>query len=232
MGAIMASRPHDVKVTRGQALPILVALLLAASGIALVSIRDGGATLGNVGLASGTAVFYVPAGAHAAGANGANWRTDLEVHNAGAAAVSYTVELLKRDSANATPESRAFSLGPQQSVRYADVLWGMFSYTGAGALRATASSEQVVVTSRTYNLIGTNPWGLPEGSSFGQFVPGISESQAISYGEEGRLIQLTQREATSLQEFRTNVALLNVTGGVVDVKVDLYRADGTYLGTK
>jgi len=87
---------------------------------------------------AGAAVLYVPASAHAPGANGADWRTDLEVHNAGSTGLTYTLDLLKRDNANATPESRTFSLGPQQSARYADVLWNVFSYTGAAALRVTA----------------------------------------------------------------------------------------------
>jgi hypothetical protein len=177
-------------------------------------------------------VWTLPATAHAPGANGANWRTDLEVHNAGTTAATYTVELLARDAENLVPQSRTFSLSPQQSVRYVDALMGMFSFTGAAALRITASSDLVMVTSRTYNLIGTNPWNLPEGSSFGQFVPALTDAQAISYGEEGRLIQLTQQAAATLTEFRTNVGLVNATGSALDVTVDFYRADGTYLGTK
>ncbi len=178
------------------------------------------------------AVWVLPASAHAPGANGANWRTDVEVHNAGTTAATYTVELLVRDAENLAPQSRTYTLSPQQSVRYVDALTGMFSFTGAAALRITASSELVMVTSRTYNQIGANPWNLPEGASFGQFVPAVTEAAAIAYGEEGRLIQLSQQAASTMTEFRTNVGLVNATGAALDVTVDLYRANGTYLGTK
>ena len=60
------------------------------------------------------------------------------------------------------------------------------------------TSGSVLVTSRTYNLISENSWGLPKGASFGQYVPGWDESAAIGYGQEGRLVHLTQQPACTI----------------------------------
>lgn len=179
-----------------------------------------------------TGPIYVPASAHASGVNGASWRTDLEVHNPGSTAVTFDVALLKQGTDNSgTPETHSFSLGPQQSVRYVDVLASLFGFTGAASLRLTSHPWPILVNSRTYNIIGPNPVGLPVGASFGQFVPGLPETEAIGYGEEGRIIQLTHREASTLADFRTNVGFVNTTGNAIDLRVDLFTAEGVLLGT-
>ncbi|HYN43948.1 MAG TPA: CARDB domain-containing protein [Thermoanaerobaculia bacterium] len=178
------------------------------------------------------AAIYVPASAHAGGANGADWRTDLQIHNAGTTATTATIALLTRDNANPSPQTRSVPVVAGASVRLQDVLLNTFSFTGAAALRVTSTSTRLLVTSRTYNLVGEGAVGLPQGASFGQFVRGVSEDTAIPYGEEGRLIQLTQRDASSGLDFRTNVGVVNLTAGTIEVQIDLYRADKTYLGTR
>ena len=182
--------------------------------------------------AAASSVVFVPATAHAVGANGASWRTDLEVHNPGTATASFTIQLLRRDADNASPASRAYTLGAQRARRFEDVLVTELGTEGAAALRVVVSSGSLLVTSRTYNLIGENPWGLPKGASFGQYVPGWGESAAIGHGQEGRLIHLTQQASSSLDGFRTNLGLVNATASPIAVRVDLYRADGTWLGKK
>ena len=222
---------------RGQALPLLgvlasllaVPLLRGAFGLAPGELVPGAGA--RVRAAAGS-VLYVPAGAHAAGANGANWRTDVEVLNTGSASASFTIQLLRRDANNASPASRSYSLGANQSRRFGDILLSEFGTDGAAALRFLVASGSIVVTSRTYNLVGPNPWGLPQGASFGQFVPGLDETEAIGYGQEGRLIHLTQRPSGDLDGFRTNVGIVNASAIPIDVRVDFYRADGTWLGKR
>jgi hypothetical protein len=184
------------------------------------------------GTAAAPPAIYVPASAHAGGANGADWRTDLEIHNAGTAATTATIALLVRDSANPSPQTRSVAVAAGTSVRLPDVLLGTFAFTGAAALRVTSDSSRLVVTSRTYNLVGPGAAGLPQGASFGQFVRGVPEEAAISRGQEARLIQLTQRDASSGLDFRTNIGFVNLTGATIEIQLDLYRADGTHLGTR
>ena len=54
---------------------------------------------------------------------------------------------------------------------------------------------------------------------------------AIQTGQEGRIIQLTHNRSTT-SGFRTNIGFVNATGSQITVQVALYRADGSYLGTK
>ena len=54
---------------------------------------------------------------------------------------------------------------------------------------------------------------------------------ACDDGEEGRLIQLSHRDASARTGFRTNIGFVNTTGSPIDMKVDLYKADGALLGT-
>ena len=220
---------------RGQLLawPGLLASFLAV-GVLVGGARllPGGPSSGPALRAAAGSVLYVPAGAHASGANGANWRTDLEAFNPGSTTATFTVQLLRRDADNSSPASRSYSLGPRQARRFVDVLLSEFSTDGAAAFRVVVTAGSLAVTSRTYNAIGENPWGLPQGASFGQFVPGLDETEAIAYGQEGRLIHLTQQAATTLDGFRTNVGIVNASPIPIDVRIDFYAADGTWLGKK
>lgn len=172
---------------------------------------------------------YVVASAHVPGAAGTNWRTDVQVHNPGAGTVGFTIELLAHGADNTAPESRQFTLGPGLSRRFADVLDTVFGLEGQAALRITPSDGRLIVTSRTYNLLGAgNDLGLPAGATFGQFIPSIPASEAIGFGGEGRLIQLAQDPAGG--GFRTNLVLVSGSPAAVDVEADLYAADGASLG--
>lgn len=222
---------------RGQALPFLgvLASLVAVTLLPGTVPRAPRETLPGSGAHASAAVgsvLYVPAAAHAAGANGANWRSDVEVLNPGSASASFTIQLLRRDANNASPASRSYSLGANQARRFGDILFSEFAADGAAALRFLVTSGSIVVTSRTYNLVGQNPWSLPQGASFGQFVPGLDETEAIGYGQEGRLIHLTQRPAGDLDGFRTNIGIVNASAVPIDVRIDFYRSDGTWLGKR
>lgn len=232
------TKAGDRSSSRGQMLPWLglaastLAVMLLAGGTRLLP--DSPLVPGNaarLAATAGTSVF-VPASAHATGANGSNWRTDVEVHNPGSTTASFTVQLLRRDANNSAPASKSYSLAARQSRRFADMLLTEFGLDGAAALRFVVASGSILVSSRTYNLLGQNPWGLPQGASFGQYVPGLDAAGAIGFGQEGRLIQLTQRPAGDLDGFRTNLGIVNATASALDVKIDFYRADGTWLGKR
>ena len=165
---------------------------------------------------------YIPATAHLSGAAGTNWRTDLELHNPGASSVSIAVALLERDHDNSSPRSTTMSVGAGRSVRYDDVLQGLFSYSGAAALRLTTSGGDLLVTSRTYN-------DQPQGT-YGQLVPAFAESEAFTRQDPAYLIQLSQ-STSDTQGFRTNIGLLNLSDGTFLTRVRLFASGGTELGT-
>jgi hypothetical protein len=173
------------------------------------------------GTAGGVA-WWVPAAAHVGGVAGTDWRTDLEVHNAGAQTLSLSMTALKRDQANPSPSPHGFQLAGGRSQRFEDVLAGVFGMDGAAALRLVPTSGAVMVTSRTYN---NQP-----GGTYGQFIAGVVDDDAVPYGRSARLVQLSQ-SASSATGYRTNLGVVNATASSLAVEVVLYRGDGTKLGS-
>jgi photosystem II stability/assembly factor-like uncharacterized protein len=168
-------------------------------------------------VSAGTSIFCIPAAVHAAGSAGTNWRTDIEVYNPGSEVTVYTIELLLRDTDNSTPQSMSFTLAPGTAQRFQDLIDSVFQISGAGALRITASTGSLLLTSRTYN-------DQAEGT-YGQFVPSFFDHEAIAYGEEARLIHLSQSS-----DFRTNLGLINASPSSSLVDISLYDAAGNHLG--
>ncbi|MGV8039265.1 MAG: hypothetical protein AB2L07_04055 [Thermoanaerobaculaceae bacterium] len=174
---------------------------------------------------AGQAIF-LPAAAHVAGAAGTNWRSDVEIHNPGSTQARFTIALLKKDQDNGSPPGAAFTLDGGKAVRYGDVLAAPalgFAFSGSGTLRVTPSAGEVMATMRTYNDQATG--------TFGQFIPGQLQASAITAGQQARLIMLAQSVSTTTG-FRTNLGVVNVVGSTMVVTIDLYRGDGTLLGTQ
>jgi len=167
--------------------------------------------------------LFIPGSAHVSGASGTNWRTDLEVANAGNSQAELTLSLLERNRDNSSPVTKTFTLGPGQTVRHEDVLATVFGFSGAAALRVDVAKGLVTVTSRTYNA-------TPSGT-YGQFIDAVPESAAITEHQEGRLILLSHRRSSS-SGYRTNIGFVNATGSKLRLDAALYLADGTHLGTK
>jgi len=175
------------------------------------------------GTASSGEDLYIPGSAHVKGAGGTHWRTDVEVHNPGTATASYVVELLKRDTKNDAPESKSFTLPPGHSVRFEDALDTIFGFTGAASLRIHPTAGTITVTSRTYNQASAG--------TYGQLIPAVPAARSIAAGEAVPIVQLAESDSTS-SGYRTNLGLVNTTGGTISVDIDLHDGDGTRLGTK
>ena len=131
--------------------------------------------------------------------------------------------------ANPDPAAREYNLAAGHALRLDDVLLAEFGSDGKAALRMTPSAGAVVATDRTYNLLAAgDALGLPPGATFGQYIPAVRGADAIGFGDEGRLIQLSH--TASGGGFRTNLGLVNLTGAATTVTIDLFEADGSRLG--
>ncbi len=166
---------------------------------------------------------YISAAAHAVGVGGTNWRTDVEIHNPGAAQADFRFELLEKDQANSAPSSRTFALAAGRSARYEDILGAVFGYSGTGALRITPTSGELLVTSRTYNDVVSG--------TYGQFIPGMALSAAISSEQTAHLIQLSH-SSSGANGYRTNLGFVNATGSAINVEVRLFTGTGSFLGAQ
>ena len=159
--------------------------------------------------------MYIPAAAHAAGALNTNWRTDVQLHNPGTVQARVNIDMLIRDQANASPQTRTFIINAGTSKRLEDLLASSFSFDGAAALRITILEGEVIATSRTYNLTS--------GGTFGQFAATIHGSQAFVTGERALLMQLTH-DASTTSGFRTNVGMVNLSAQTIILDLDLRSA--------
>jgi hypothetical protein len=226
---------------------VLVALPLTAQEEATVIQGAGIVTTAGDPMSSS---IYVATSANNVGVGGANWRTDLEIHNSGKTPVPYTIALLKKGQDNTTPTTKNYSIPAGTSKRFIDVLGTEFSYTGSAALRITPLTEAnaadesgpsaalgsyppLHVTSRTYN---DQP-----GGTYGQFVAGVWEYSSIGTSTDGRLIELTHTaggtavrpgdERALAFGYRTNIGAVNTSAVPITIEIKLYLANGTLVGT-
>jgi len=161
--------------------------------------------------------LYLPGAANVAGANASSWTTDLQVMNRGSVSALYTVELLVGGQANLAPVSVSFELSPGHAVRYANALDSLFGAEGAGALRITSVSGDVIASARTSNAGG-------EGAH-GQYIAGMDTATAAGAGQQRYLIQLQNDESA-----RTNIGVVSACATPFQVFVRFFAADGTVLG--
>jgi hypothetical protein len=171
------------------------------------------------GACTGSNVYFVPAGAHAAGEKGAQWVTDLALQNAGEAAATVRLDLLERDLDNSSPSSVTISVALSEQLALPDLFLAKFGRDGVAAALRICSDQPLRVMSRTYNLSSTG--------TFGQGIPGYPVGSALGPDEAGQLIFLS--EGT---KFRTNIGFVNTEATTVSVEVELRDASGSLLGTK
>ncbi len=166
--------------------------------------------------------LYIPASANAEGVNQTRWQTDLEIKALGDAPASLTIELLESRQDNSDPATIDATIGAGESLRLANLVSDEFGFTGTAALRLIATAGGIIATSRTYN---DDPAG-----TYGQTVPAVADADGLPFGSNANLIQLSRSPDPSTG-FRTNIGLVNLVDSRTLMEVDLYRSDGSHLGT-
>jgi hypothetical protein len=170
----------------------------------------------------------IPAAAHVEGLDGSAWQTDVVIHNPTDRPVHVGIWLYPRDWQG---EYRGIEwiIEPHETRVFSDA-WNMVHWSSparVGWMRFEASDDDVnpapiVVDSRTYS-----------GDSLGTFGQGIP---AIPWNHDGDLDEPERRvvglESTS--DFRTNLGIVNLTGGEMVFAISLLDASGaeaasTYL---
>ncbi len=163
---------------------------------------------------------WIAAAAHSSGVNDSVWRTDLVLANpldddpAAGDDAQVTLGFYPTSGAVVTHD---VTVPAGASLRLGDVVAAAFGASGSGAIRVEASQGRVVVVSRTYNQT--------TGGTYGQFIPGVLATEALSGGEEGYLLQLRRTAA-----FRTNVGFVNLADTPLEVRVEYHAPDGSLVG--
>ncbi|HVT04509.1 MAG TPA: hypothetical protein VHL58_14170 [Thermoanaerobaculia bacterium] len=174
---------------------------------------------------TGTEAMLIPVAGFLAGANGANFRTDIAVTNIGS--TSETISLTYYP-ANVT---KTITLGANQTSAIADVTETLFLVTGTsvGSIIATPQNAgRFAVTSRTYTAASGDP------ATYGTGVPTLPVSGALRSGQSQILggiedSTLKTQNAKAGNTFRTNVGLVETTGQPATVKLSIFFADGLNL---
>ncbi len=167
--------------------------------------------------------LYLPGGANQPGLGTTRWRTDLEILNRGSFASTVTLSLLVWNQDNSSPAQQQLTVQPGEALRIGNVLDQTFGFTGAATLRLTAIGGSLVVNARTYN---DDP-----GGTYGQLIPAMDLDRAVQPGGTGYLVHLSQ-SVSPTSGFRTNLGLVSASPFALTVDVELFRADGTSLGTR
>ena len=93
----------------------------------------------------------------------------------------------------------------------------VFGFEGSATLRLVTLTGEIRATSRTYNLT--------QDGTYGQFIGASGADDGFGFQMDATLIQLS-----SSPDFRTNIGLVNLAEGPVEVEIHLYNGDGTMLG--
>jgi hypothetical protein len=161
--------------------------------------------------ANGAVRQWIAAAAHAAGANGSQWRTDLAVLNLSGDSTGVKVIFYDDDG---DTRDLSLAIGDGEQLRLDDAVAGLGT-SGTGAIEIV-SERPVMACSRTYNT-------SPEGT-FGQILDGVEPSSAAATGEQRWLSQLQQND-----RFRTNIGLVNISTETTMARVRLHDAAGNQL---
>ncbi|MFI5167234.1 MAG: hypothetical protein ACHQQS_11465 [Thermoanaerobaculales bacterium] len=175
--------------------------------------------------------LYIPAVAHAPGAAGAQWRADAWIFNPSTTqSASVTIYLLLRQP-NPNPTSQVVTVNPMETRYFPDIIGsGLFQQTNASGGLHFISTLPVVITAESYNANVTTSKGT--GTS-GQFFGAVPANYAVGAGAVTDVIGLDQDAAAATGRFRSNLGLVEATGGnnTVNFVLDRLDANGTVVGS-
>ncbi|MFI5165273.1 MAG: tail fiber domain-containing protein [Thermoanaerobaculales bacterium] len=147
------------------------------------------------------------------------WFTDLSTTNS----ASIQLQFYQRDSVTNPTATASLTLSPGETRRIDDAITTFFQLSGvAGSLRVT-STEDVLVSTRNYDL----PAGGTEKDTTGQYFGAIPVDFAIGSGE---VTQLQGVEQTT--EARYNFGAVEITGQSVTLHAMLLNPNGSTIGSK
>ncbi len=182
--------------------------------------RTGAITVGSNGNA-GTTVVWIPVGSRANGANNSTWRTTITIFNPTSVRATVAITIFTPSG----PVIRVITIRPWGTFVQNDIVgWLVPGANLSGAIRIIAT-QAVAVTSRTFNQFAGGIICFPLGT-LGQALGPVTTTAAIQRGQFGWIPNLTQTGA-----FRSNIGFTNTSIAVATVRIDLYNAAGTKIGS-
>jgi PKD repeat protein len=179
-------------------------------------------------LIPGTALadVVIPSSAFVPGKNNAEFHSDVRVFNPTNSPIDVTPVFYRSDGAGNvlnTVQMPVVTIAPRQQLAYDNVLQGLFGQsTGVFGPIRFQSTGSLVVSSGVNNVNGCG-----NGSTSGQWLPGIDTRQAL---KAGTLVQLAA-SADALTGYRSNLDFMNPGPTAANVTSTIRRGDGTRLSS-
>lgn len=183
------------------------------TGVQTLEGRDSG------GVVPTTVDWLVPAVASVEGSNSTNWKSEIGIANP--SSYSVTASLSYVESAHQWPgeELSGPHVIPAGGALYLDDPLASLRPT-SGLLVVSLSSEEAVVSTRTYNAAGG-------GATYGQGIPGIRLAEA---DPSSTLILPLIHSIPG--RFHANVGIVQTASATLAVKVTVHSAAGQELGSR
>ena len=157
---------------------------------------------------------YLTAGiAETDGANQTKWKSNLALLNLSGQGV--TADLTYRHSGDS--DATSVTLADGELHEFANIAADLFGAPDSSGAVDIEADGPLVVTARTFND--------SHDGTFGQFLPGLGASAALTPGDEGYLSQLK-----STDDFRTNIGFTNYGANTCNVRVFLHDDQGAQKG--
>lgn len=163
---------------------------------------------------------FIAAAAHAPGANGTFFTTDVRIVNLGSASASFDLTFLPSNQDNSLATAVSVTVPARGSAQLDDVVLKKFNVTNGGGALRISSTVPYVATSRTST---TSASGCP--GSFGQYIPATQTDAALTRG----VIANVRASASSGSGFRTNVGFVNPLRESVKVNLTLRNSSASAL---
>lgn len=175
---------------------------------------------------TGLADVVIPSSAFVSGKNSAEFHSDVRVFNPSNTPMDVTPLFYRSDgSGNVlnTVQMPVVTIAPRQQLAYDNVLQGLFGQSiGVFGPIRFRSAGALVVSSGVNNVNGCG-----NGSTSGQWLPGIDTSQAL---RTGTLVQLAA-SADPATGYRSNIDFMNPGGTSATVASTIRKGDGTRLSS-
>ncbi|HYS53716.1 MAG TPA: M36 family metallopeptidase [Thermoanaerobaculia bacterium] len=158
---------------------------------------------------------FIAAVAHAPGANGTTFITDVRLFNRGTSSAQVTA-IFTPTGGDGRMNFAAVKIviQPSQFVAIDDIVQTLMQSSGTGQLQIVGASDQILLNSRTYTPSSTG--------TFGQFVPSAMPSESVGAGD----VPLSVPGLENTIGFRSNIGFAEVAGVAGEVRVRFYDGAG------
>jgi hypothetical protein len=166
-------------------------------------------------------VLVVPAVAHAAGANGTFFRSDLKILNLFTIPVDADLTLLT--DAGEPKRMVSVRIEPNQVLALDDVVLSQFGLDNASGALEISCYRPLLATSRTYTT-------TTDGGTYGQRIPAerwlASAGQNVIAGDSRTLLYLAKSD-----DFRSNLGLVEVLGLEAGIELEMFDETGSLIAS-